>query len=84
MPKEVTAYMMNLLRFYPSPESVPNVIKEDPFDNIFLGLALETESHLIIPGDSHLLDLKDFKKIHIVTPSEAVMVIEEILKDGYT
>jgi uncharacterized protein len=70
---------MNLVKFVPTPETIPQVKKKDPFDNIFLALVSENKAHLIISGDRHLLDLKEYKAIQIVMPSEATRVIETLL-----
>jgi putative PIN family toxin of toxin-antitoxin system len=79
-PAEVFAYFMNLILFVPTPEFVPNQIIEDPFDNLFLELGSKNKAHLIISGDKHLLDLKEYNHIQIVTPSEACNVIETIFE----
>ena len=78
--KEAFAYFMNLTTYVPSPNTIPGVIKEDPFDNTFLGLAAENSASLIVSGDSHLLNIENYKKIHTVTPSEAVTVISHFLQ----
>ncbi|MCP4369147.1 MAG: putative toxin-antitoxin system toxin component, PIN family [Deltaproteobacteria bacterium] len=75
-PDEVFAYFMNLSVFVPSPKFIPEKIIEDTFDNLFLALASENKAHLIISGDNHLLDIKEYNHIQIVTPSEACKVIE--------
>jgi putative PIN family toxin of toxin-antitoxin system len=79
LPAEILAYFMNLVLFVPTPEFIPEQIIEDPFDNLFLALASENKAHLIIPGDSHLLELKEYNHIQIVTPSEACRVIETLI-----
>ena len=76
---EVFSYFMNLVRFVPTPEKIPDVIDRDPFDNIFLALAWENRARLIISGDRHLLDLKEYEDIHIVLPSEASTIIETLV-----
>ena len=76
---EVFSYFMNLVKFVLAPEIIPEVIKKDRIDNIFLALASENKAHLIIYGDRHLLDLKEYKDIQIVMPSEATRVIETLL-----
>ena len=78
-PAEILAYFMNLVLFVPTPEFIPEQIIEDPFDNLFLALASENKAHLIISGDSHLLELKEYNHIQIVTPSEACRVIETLI-----
>lgn len=79
-PGEVIAYFMNLTTYVPSPESIPKIINEDLFDNIFLVLTVENKAHLIVSGDKHLLSLKEYKNIQIVTPGEASSIINTLLK----
>ncbi|MFQ5641577.1 MAG: putative toxin-antitoxin system toxin component, PIN family [bacterium] len=45
-----------------------DVIKADPTDNIFLACAKDGGVDYVVSGDHHLLDLKTFLKIPIVTP----------------
>ena len=47
-----------------------NVIKEDPDDDNILACALSAEADYIVSGDSHLLDLRAFNNIPIVTVRE--------------
>jgi putative PIN family toxin of toxin-antitoxin system len=79
-PAEVFAYYMNLVLFVPTPKNIPEKIDKDRFDNLFLGLASENKARLIVSGDKHLLDLAEFLRIQIVTPSEACEVIETLIK----
>jgi uncharacterized protein len=74
-PENVLKYYRNLVVMKPDPESIPNVIEADPFDNLFLALASENGAALIVSGDRHLLDVKSFNDIHVVTPAEGVEVI---------
>ena len=46
------------------------IVKEDPDDDIILETAVESNADFIISGDEHLLKLKKFKDIKIVTCSE--------------
>lgn len=77
---EVFSYFMNLATYVPSPETIPDVIKQDPSDNIFLGLASENSASLIVSGDRHLLEFESYKGIQIVTASEGVSVISSFVK----
>lgn len=45
-------------------------IKEDLTDNVFINLAIDGNAKIIVSGDSHLLHLKEYKKIKIITVSE--------------
>ena len=77
---EVFSYFMNLATYVSSPKTIPDIIKQDPFDNIFLGLAPENNASLIVSGDRHLLEFESYRGIQIVTPSEGVNVISNIIK----
>ena len=80
-PAEVLAYYMNLVLFVPTPEIIPEQIIEDPFDNLFLALASDNRARLIISGDKHLLELEEYQRLQMVTPSEACQVIEALVKE---
>ena len=47
-----------------------NVIKEDPDDNKIIECAIESSSDYIVTYDRHLLKLKEYKGIKIITPEE--------------
>src|SRR5215211_9317115 len=44
-----------------------NVVTEDPSDNKFIEAAIAGKARLIVSGDNHLLELKSFKDIPIIT-----------------
>ena len=52
------------------PKTKLDIIKEDTSDNIILECAKEGESDFIITNDNHLLKLKEFEGIEIITPKE--------------
>ena len=54
-----------------------NIIAQDPEDNKFLELAKEGSADYILSGDKHLLELKDFRGIKIVTPAEFFDLIKK-------
>jgi putative PIN family toxin of toxin-antitoxin system len=47
-----------------------HIITEHPSDNKFLELAVAGKADFILSGDKHLLDLKNFHGIKIITPAE--------------
>lgn len=49
-----------------------DVVKEDPDDNKFLEVAVSGNVDFIISQDKHLLKLKEFEGIKILTPEEAL------------
>ena len=48
-------------------EEVPEVIHQDPSDNQFLACAKSGACKFIVSGDKHLLALKKYEKIQIIT-----------------
>ena len=50
------------------PDIIPKIIKNDPFDNQVLAVAIKSSADFIISGDNHLLKLKRYKNILITTP----------------
>jgi uncharacterized protein len=56
--------------------SVPTilVISEDPADNKFIECAVAADAEYVISGDRHLLNLKVFKDIRILPPTEFLKV----------
>jgi len=46
------------------------VVIEDPSDNVFINLAIDGKADIIVSGDSHLLRLKKYKGIEILTITE--------------
>lgn len=49
------------------------VIKDDPADNIILNCAFDGKADYIVSGDEHLLKLKSFEGIKIITPREMIL-----------
>lgn len=47
-----------------------DVVRFDTSDNKILETAIESNSDYIISGDKHLLNIKKFKKIKIVSPAQ--------------
>jgi hypothetical protein len=52
------------------------VIKEDPDDDIILETAFDGNVDNIVTGDEHLLKLKKFKGINIITVNDMIKLIE--------
>jgi len=46
------------------------VIKDDPEDNKFIEAAVDQAADLIVSGDQHLLKLREYQGIKIITPAE--------------
>ena len=54
------------------PQKIPNIIKNDNFDNQVLAIANELKIDYIISGDNHLLKIKAYKKVPIIPPHDFV------------
>ncbi len=52
------------------PTEIPTVIKADLSDNFLLACAVACQAKYIISGDQHLLKLKQFQNIPILTPRQ--------------
>lgn len=50
------------------PKTIPKIIKDDPCDNQILAITDELIVNFIISGDNHLLKIKYYKGIPIITP----------------
>ncbi|MEK6948618.1 MAG: putative toxin-antitoxin system toxin component, PIN family [Nanoarchaeota archaeon] len=58
------------------PKEKINAIKEDPDDNTILETALAGKVDYVVSGDRHLLKLKQFRGIRIVTAKEFLNLIK--------
>ena len=52
------------------PEEEIDIVKEDPDDNKFIEAAVAGKVSYIVTQDNHLLKIKEFRGIKILTPSE--------------
>ena len=48
----------------------PTIVEEDPSDDMIIRCAEAGKADKILSGDQHLLDLKSYGKIKILTPSQ--------------
>jgi uncharacterized protein len=48
----------------------PAIIRDDPADDKFLALAAVGRARYIVSGDKHLLALREYRRVKIVTPRE--------------
>lgn len=55
-----------------------NIIKEDPEDNIIIDCAVEGKVDYIVSKDNHLLKLKEFRGIKIVTPEKMIEILRKV------
>ena len=70
--KELSGYSL----IFPDSDRIPIIIKEDPPDNHILACALLCGASHIISGDKHLLKLKKFNSVSILTPAQFLRRIQ--------
>jgi putative PIN family toxin of toxin-antitoxin system len=52
------------------------IVKEDPEDDMILRTAYDSKADYIVSGDKHLLSLREFKGIRIVSVSQMLKILE--------
>jgi putative PIN family toxin of toxin-antitoxin system len=61
--------------FVVEPTEKINAVKADPDDNKIIECAACSNADYIVSGDRHLLDLKEYKSIKIVTPRNMLEIL---------
>ena len=72
---KITRYLYQFSEFV-VPEEQIRVIEADPKDDKFLEAAVAGKVDFIVSGDNHLLDLKEFRKIPIISGREFIEFLE--------
>jgi putative PIN family toxin of toxin-antitoxin system len=52
-------------------------IAADPSDNMFIECAVSGEADYIVSGDAHLLDLREFRGIQVLSPAQLLKLMDE-------
>ena len=55
-----------------SPTQTPRVVPEDPDDDQVLACAVAAQAELVVTGDRHLLNLKQYQNMPIVTAADTL------------
>jgi putative PIN family toxin of toxin-antitoxin system len=55
------------------PPSLPLPVCEDPSDDKFLSVAIETRARIIVSGDKHLLKVSGYQGVSVLTPRQFVV-----------
>ena len=63
--KEILTYFQII-----TPDIDRQIVSDDPADDMFIHCALAKSIQTIISGDRHLLELKHYKSISIVSPAQ--------------
>lgn len=78
-PEIIIDELLEIVKIYPTKNSNEIIIKEDPSDDKFLTCVLAAKADFIISGDKHLLKLKSFQNIPILTPREFMNRFKKII-----
>jgi uncharacterized protein len=70
-----TDYLLKTSEFITPAETI-RAVKSDPSDNKFLEAAVAGNAAYIVSGDGHLLELKTFRGIEILTAREFIEKLE--------
>jgi uncharacterized protein len=57
------------------PATIEPVILADPDDDAVIACAIAAQGEIIVSGDSHLLDLKRYRKVRIITAAKLIAEI---------
>ena len=76
-PEKTTSFLAILAKYSEpvSPRHTLRVVRDDPTDDRILECATEGKADAIVSGDRHLLALKEFRKIPILTVREFVDIV---------
>ena len=62
-------------------ETAQIIIEKDPKDDKFIHAAIEGTADYIVSGDHHLLNLKTYNEIEILSPNNFLRVLEKQIKE---
>jgi putative PIN family toxin of toxin-antitoxin system len=77
-PREIEPLVSDLLSLVTlvSPRQDVHVVAQDPSDNLFIAIALEGHCPLIVSGDHHLLGIRQYEGIRVVSAPEFMMIMQ--------
>lgn len=74
--EEIIAALVSLIELYPTPKNRKIKIGlADPDDEMFIACALVAEANYIVSGDNHLLRLKQYGKIKILSVAQFLQIV---------
>jgi len=78
-PERITGEVADIARLaiLVEPHTVPAVIAQDPDDDQVLACAVTGEASYIVSGDPHLLNLRQYHGIRILSPAAFVQLLAE-------
>jgi putative PIN family toxin of toxin-antitoxin system len=58
-----------------SPLSVPRAVPDDPDDDHVIACALAAKADVIVSGDRHLLNLREYQGVRIMIPAQVMQLL---------
>ena len=74
--KEFVSDLLSILSLVEGKKAL-ELIAEDPADNNYLSCALDAKADFIVSGDIHLLNLREYEGIQIITPAQFLKMLEK-------
>ena len=74
---KITTYIYLFAEFVIPEESI-EAVQDDPSDNKFLEAAIAGSAEYVVSGDKHLLSMKKYRQISIITAREFLTQLDEI------
>ncbi len=78
LPNEDIKHWINIIAsksLITEPTEKIEIVKDDPDDNKFIEVAVSSGSEYIVTYDNHLLKIKEFRDVKIITPEEFLRII---------
>ena len=74
--KEFVSDLLSILSLVEGKKAI-EVIAEDPADNNYLSCVVDAKADFIVSGDIHLLNLREYEGIQIITPAQFLEMLEK-------
>ncbi len=81
LPEQRKQLLWRLRRFSHFVSNLPKlkpVIREDPADDVILATAIASGAEVIVSGDKHLQELKEYRRIGIISPKDFLEIIKRL------
>lgn len=76
-PSEIVNEFLEIVEYYSPKKFSTIIIKDDPSDDKFLACAVSCQASFVVSGNKHLLKLKKFQGISIVSSREFLNIIKK-------
>ena len=74
--KKFVSDLLSILSLVEGKKAI-ELIAEDPADNNYLSCVVDAKADFIVSGDIHLLNLREYEGIQIITPAQFLEMLEK-------